>query len=92
MKLWRGQPEHDHWRKPFTAKEKAFAWCGLSVLLAVLGAFEWLSPSQNPFSGKWAWLFTWAYALGPRGPALVYFTLAGSLIVTAVRAWAKNDA
>jgi hypothetical protein len=28
MKLNRGEPDHPHWKKPFTSMEKATAWLG----------------------------------------------------------------
>jgi hypothetical protein len=36
MKLWRGQPDHDHWKRPFSSREKAWAYLGLAAVCAAL--------------------------------------------------------
>lgn len=91
MKLFRGQPDHDHWCKPFTPKEKANVWAGLGALLLIMGAMTWLTPDTPPFTGKWAWLYGSLHdAFGPHGiPGAM--CLAGALfIVAAVRTWFKE--
>ena len=50
MKLNRGEPDHSHWKTPFTPKEKATAWLGLGACVVLLGVMEWTNPSNPPFT------------------------------------------
>ena len=81
MKLWRGQPDHDHWKTSFTAKERAHLSSGLGFCMFTLGFMEWTSPQAPPFTGKWAWLFSWTYSnFGPHGAVGLYLAL-GTLLI-----------
>lgn len=83
MKLNRGEPDHPHWKKPFSNKEMAAFWWGFGACSFVLGLHEWFDPSQVPFSGRWSWVKTMAFnALGHRGPAILYMSL-GTIMVAA---------
>ena len=83
MKLNRGEPDHPHWRTPFTAKEKAAASWGLGGCFILLGVMEWLTPPEPPFTGRWGWVKSLAYNVGgAHGPA-IFYTAAGALLVVA---------
>ena len=83
MKLNRGEPDHPHWRKPFSNKEMAAVWWGFGACFFMLGLQEWFDPSQVPFSGRWSWVKTMAFnAIGQRGPAILYMSL-GTIMVAA---------
>ena len=91
MKLWRGQPDHNHWRSPFSAKEHAAVWWGLGIVSLAMGASTWTNPGGPPFMGKWSWLYGLAYqSFGPKGPALLYITIAGLLAVAGLMAWRRK--
>ena len=88
MKLNRGEPDHPHWKKPFSQKEVAIAQCGLGVCAVVLGLQEWYVPSQPPFSGRWGWINTLAVnAFGDRGPAILYLSLGAIFTVSGALKW-----
>jgi hypothetical protein len=80
MKLFRGQPDHDHWRKPFTVAEKAAAWAGFGLVFLVIGGLHWLAPPVPPFTGKWSWLEGVLYEeFGP--PGIPVATLAAGALM-----------
>lgn len=92
MKLWRGQPDHNHWKRPFTARERAVAWWGLAACFGLLALSDWVSPKQPPFSGKWGWLYSWAYsAFGPYGIVGLEAVVAGLLLAVGVAYWFRRD-
>ena len=81
MKLFRGQPDHDHWKKPFNALERARFWWGLGAVSVALGLSYQTSGSPTPpFTGKWGWVNSLIYnTLGPTGfPIAMY--VAGALM------------
>jgi hypothetical protein len=91
MKLFRGQPDHDYWRRPFTPAEKANAWAGIGVLLLIMGGMKWITPDVPPFTGKWSWLYGPLYdAFGPRGTAVAMFSAGALFIVAAISTWLKE--
>lgn len=91
MKLWRGQPDHDHWRKPPTLKERAYFLWGMSAVALALGLSSLASPSSPPFTGKWSWVYTWAYAtFGSTGPAIAWLGLAAVLAAGGTFAWLRK--
>ena len=74
MKTFRGQPDHDHWRKPFSATEKANAWAGFGIVLLAMGMSEWFNPRQPPFTGRWSWVFRSLHdSFGAHGMAYGWF-------------------
>jgi hypothetical protein len=90
MKLWRGQPDHDHWRRPFSSTEKAVAWAGFGLCFLVLGAVNWLTPQAPPFSGKWSWLHSALYeTFGPRGIPAGMFAAGALFLIAALLTWRK---
>lgn len=90
MKIFRGQPDHDHWRRPFSPTEKAAAWAGLGLCFVILGMSNWLTPPAPPFSGRWSWLYVSLHeAFGPRGVPLAMFAIGALFVVAAVFTWWK---
>ena len=93
MKLNRGEPDHPHWKKPFTPKEMAATWWVFGVCFVALGLREWLDPAQAPFSGRWSWINTMAFnALGQRGPAYLYMGLGAILVFAGCVKWHEHRA
>ena len=91
MKLFRGQPDHDHWRRPFTPTEKANAWAGIGVLFLIMGGMKWVAPDVPPFTGKWSWLRGPLYeALGPRGISVAMIVGGALFISAAIFTWLKK--
>lgn len=91
MKLWRGQPDHDHWRAPFTPRELAVAWLGLGACFLILGLYEWFSPATPPFTGKWGRLLAWAHdSLGPNGPAIVFLVPGVLMGLVGAASWRRK--
>lgn len=88
MKLNRGEPDHPHWKKPFSHKEMAAVWWGFGACSIVVGLREWFDPSQAPFSGRWSWIKTIAFnAMGNQGPAIVYTGLGAILVAAGCLKW-----
>lgn len=88
MKLNRGEPDHPHWKKPFSHKEMAAFWWAFGACAIVFGLQEWFDPSQAPFSGRWRWVKTAAFnAMGHRGPAILNLSLGVILIVAGCLKW-----
>lgn len=93
MKLNRGEPDHPHWKRPFSHKEKAAAWWGLGACSVVLGLHEWFNPSPAPFTGRWSWIKSIAFdAMGQHGPAYVYMGLGAVLIIVGCLKWSAHRA
>lgn len=91
MKLFRGQPDHDHWRRPFTPTEKANAWAGIGAILLIMGGIKWLAPDVPPFTGRWSWLYLSLYeAFGLRGISVAMFLAGALFIVAAISTWFKE--
>lgn len=91
MKLWRGQPDHDHWKAKFTPRERAMLWWSLGAVSWVMAWIRWAHPSQPPFTGKLGWLMAWSYAnLGPKGPALVFLGTGAACLMVGVFAFRKS--
>ena len=92
MKHFRGQPDHDYWRSPFTFREKAHIWLSLSFVFALIGFVCWRHPARPPFSGKFAWLKSFFYAnLGPDGVVLLMSIVAGACLIAGTILWRKGD-
>lgn len=90
MKLNRDEPDHPHWKKPFSHKESAAAWWGLGACSIALGLQECFDPSQAPFSGRWSWIKTMAFnAMGHYGPAIVYLGLGSILVAAGCLKWSQ---
>jgi len=88
MKIWRGQPDHNHWRTEFTARERGVAWLAIGGVFWVLAFLKWSSPEGSPFSGKWGWLIAWAHeSLGTKGPAIVLMTVGAVFTLCGAIAW-----
>jgi hypothetical protein len=92
MKHFRGQPDHDYWRSPFTPRETARIWWGFSVVFAVLTYVYWRSPSKPPFSGRFAWAESLVYAnFGPIGIPLFMGIIAAVSFVAGFLFWQKSN-
>lgn len=90
MKLNRGEPDHSHWKTPFTPKEKATAWLGLGACVVLLGVMEWTNPSNPPFTGRWSWLKAAAHdALGIHGVAILWLAIGVLFVVGGVLQWPR---
>lgn len=88
MKLWRNQPDHDNWRKPFSNREKAGVYLGFSAMFATLIFSEWRSPKIPPFSGRYSWLFSSLYQLNNSfGILSIYILFATVLLVLGTFKW-----
>lgn len=88
MKLNRGEPDHPHWKSPFTPKEKALFWLGVGACFLVLGWMDWVNPPMPPFTGRWGWVAATAHnALGIHGPTIVYWVLGGLMVAVGASQW-----
>ena len=91
MKLNRGEPDHPHWKTPFTPKEKAAAWLGIGGCFIALGVMEWINPSRPPFAGRWSWLTSATYnTFGIHGQAVLYGVIGALLVVAGCVQWARD--
>lgn len=92
MKLWRGQDENSHLKPSFTPRDRAvalLAFGGLSLLMAWL---KWHQPKAPPFTGRWAWVESWAWqALGPQGLTYLYLLLGAGMVIAGALTYRKND-
>ncbi len=91
MKLWRGQPDHNHWKTPFTPKERALAQLGIGACFCLLALSDWISPKQPPFTGKWGWLYSWAHSnFGEFGAVWLELGIAMLLFALAGLSWLQR--
>ena len=88
MKLWHGEPGHNHWRRPFTNSEKAKFWWSMSLVIALLAWLEWVKPSTPPFYGKLALLQSLAYAsFGLYGTFYLFVTASLLMMYVGLHLW-----
>jgi hypothetical protein len=80
MKLWRGQPDHDNWRLPFSSREKAGMYLGISAMLLVLTLSELYTPSVPPFAGRYSWLHSTFYQLNSDFGIIGFYSLIALII------------
>ncbi|MDR0775356.1 MAG: hypothetical protein LBE81_01780 [Azonexus sp.] len=91
MKLFRGQPDHDYWRKPFTPTEKVNVWAGLGALSLLMGGMHWSNPPEPPFTGKWSWVYRPLYeAFGSQGIPAAELLVGALFIVAAAWTWLRE--
>ena len=91
MKINRGEPDHAHWKTPFSPKETAVAYWGLSVCCVALGLAKWGDPPKPPFTGRWGWLDSMTNsAMGAHGPAIFQLGVAVLLILCGCAKWATH--
>lgn len=92
MKLWHGEPGHNHWRRAFTNSEKARFWWGMSVVIALLAWLEWVKPSLPPFHGKLSLLESLAYnSFGLRGVFYLFFAGTVLTMYAGFHLWRKRQ-
>ena len=91
MKLWRGQPDHNHWRKPFTNRQLANVWLGFSAFVILLALLEWRNPKLPPFSGRYSWLYSSLYNINNSSGILIfYIAIAVILMFFGISKWLKK--
>jgi hypothetical protein len=66
---------------------KGSAYAGVALIGAVAGVSELMHPTMPPFTGRWSFVYSAAYALGPYGVAFYWFAFALGFTVAAVFAW-----
>lgn len=88
MKLWRGQTESPFVKFSFTATERATALAAMGAMALLMAWLNWVQPKTPPFTGKWAWLQSWAFeTLGTHGPALLHLLVAVLLLLLGALSW-----
>ncbi|RQO53501.1 hypothetical protein DBR47_24090 [Paucibacter sp. KBW04] len=88
MKLWRGQEESLFVKFTLTANERAAALVSLGGMALLMAWLDWTQPKSPPFTGKWAWLQSWAFeSMGPHGPAFLHLLLGGAFLLGAALTW-----
>lgn len=91
MKLNRGEPDHPHWKKPFSPREIAVAWWGLGACFVVFGLLEWFNPSLPPFSGRLSWVKALAFnAIGQWGPGLLHMSVGAIFVAAGIWKWSAS--
>jgi hypothetical protein len=77
VKLWRDQPDHQHWRMLLTARDRAFVFLGLGSVGIVFAVALFFDPSLScKGSGRVLCSFAQLVA-GIRGITLVQAEIAG---------------
>jgi hypothetical protein len=80
-------------RPLLTLRETSFGLWGFAVVFAIFGLKNWQTPPSKPFSGRLAWLYTFADShWGQAGPALVIFAGAMMLFVLGILVWHRAAA
>ncbi|WP_093382712.1 hypothetical protein [Variovorax sp. OV329] len=87
------QPLSREQMKKGFAPSAALAWpvsMGMGVVGVTLAYLEWRSPSQRPYSGRWAWLHELVYqAFGPHGLAGFFAAVGVFLIGYGILRWRR---
>jgi hypothetical protein len=78
MKLWRGQPDHNHWRALITPRDLAWGKVGIGVMALVMSVYAYFSPGSSCDQGG-KWLCTAVRSLAP--------VMGGSLELAEVVLW-----
>ena len=69
-------------------RDAAFASWGFAVCSLLLAWTEWVNPTQQPFTGKFAWLFALSVEfLGSRGPFVALCGFALLLFAFGILSW-----
>lgn len=71
----------------FRSSLRANGFAAVSLMAAVMSLSEYLQPRIPPFTGRWSFVYDFAYATGPYGIVLYWALLAAALAVAAVAAW-----
>jgi hypothetical protein len=58
-----------------------------ALMAAVMALSEYLQPHVPPFTGRWSFVYEFAYATGPFGLVLCWTLLAAAFAVAALAAW-----
>jgi hypothetical protein len=91
MKLNRGEPDHPHWKTPFTPQEKAMASLGIGCCFLLLAMADWFDPSKPPFTGRWGWLKSAAYeAFGLHGAVVLYCVIGAAFVIAGCVKWLQG--
>jgi hypothetical protein len=75
-------------RPTISPKDAAIGCWGFGVCVLLLGWNEWRNPTTPPFTGRFAWLFSFSTEqLGPMGPSIAWFSLAALFLIFGLLAW-----
>ena len=74
-------------RSRFGSNLRANGFAAVSLMAAVMALSEYLQPRVPPFTGRWSFVYEFAYASGPLGLVLSWALLAAAFAVAAVAAW-----
>lgn len=63
-------------------------WLGAAAIMGFVALYEWQQPSLPPFTGRWSWIYEFAFALfGARGGFALFAILAACTGISALIAW-----
>lgn len=92
MKLWRGQPDHNYWRRPFNSREKAGVFLGLAGMCLTLALSELNSPSLPPFTGRYDWFHSLLYQLNSEFGIVSFYILTATIfLIIGVSKWFEKQ-
>jgi hypothetical protein len=73
-----------------TTREGCYALWWISATISAVGLQKWLHPPSPPFTGQFAWLYTYAEALlGSKGPAMTTFAFAFVVAALGLFVWRR---
>lgn len=71
----------------FGSNFRANGFAAVALVAAVMALSEYLQPRVPPFTGRWSFVYEFAYATGPFGLVLYWTLLAAAFAVAALAAW-----
>ena len=74
-------------RSRFGSNLRANGFAAGALMAAMMALSEYLQPHVPPFTGRWSFVYEFAYATGPFGLVLYWTLLAAAFTAAALSAW-----
>ena len=72
---------------PSRSNDRVLGFTGIALMCGIMAASEFVNPRLPPFTGRLAFVYELAYAVGPYGLFICWALLAAAFALAALRAW-----